>query len=112
MGFMKEQIDSGYGSINKVVCENCVEDYALNQFITDKNSPDTCDYCGETGNCVSVEDLIEKIMDGIRFEYEEVLNPIGRGAGEIIESKILDTYDLLRDVLSYEMDCYSANYSL
>lgn len=101
---MKDQMYRGYGQIDKVVCVDCVGDYALKQLISDGNLTETCDYCGETGKCISVEDLIEKIMDGIRFEYVEAIDEMGIEKGRFIGANTWDTYDLLHDVLSYEME--------
>ena len=108
MGFAKnqmmEQEERGYGSIDKVVCDNCVGDYALKQYITDNGDEETCDYCNNEGVCIDVESLIGKIMDGIHFEYEKVVNCMGVEKGEYIGAKTWDTYDLFYDELGPDME--------
>lgn len=75
---MMEQEERGYGNIDKSVCENCVGDYVLKQFVIDNGDEGTCDYCDCEGVCIDVESLIGKIMDGICFEssgcYENTRN--------------------------------------
>lgn len=69
MGFAKnqmmEQDERGFGSLGKVICLDCVGDYALNNFILNKGFHRTCDYCKNEGSCVEAESLLETIMDGI-----------------------------------------------
>lgn len=101
---MIEQEERGYGCIDKVVCENCVGDYALKQFITDNGNEGTCDYCNNEGVCIDVESLIGKIMDGIRFEYEEAVACMGVEKREFIGADTWDTYDLLYDELGPDME--------
>ncbi len=101
---MMEQQERGYGSIDKSVCEDCVGDYALKQFITDNGDEGTCDYCNSEGVCIDVESLIGKIMDGVRFEYEEAVECMGIEKGEFIGADTWDTYDLLYEVLGPDME--------
>lgn len=101
---MMEQEERGYGSIDKSVCEDCVGDYALKQFVTDNGDEGSCDYCENEGICVDVESLIEKIMDGIYFEYEEAVGCMGVEKGEFIGAKTWETYDLLRDEIGNDME--------
>lgn len=101
---MMEQEARGYGSIDKSVCEDCVGDYALKQFVTDNGDEGICDYCNNEGVCIDVESLIGKIMDGVRFEYEEAVECMGVEEGEFIGADTWDTYDLLRDELGADME--------
>lgn len=101
---MMEQEEREYGSIDKLVCEDCVGDYALKQFVTDNGDKGTCDYCDSEGVCIDVESLIGKIMDGIRFEYEEAVECMGVEKGEFIGADTWDTYELLYEELGPDME--------
>lgn len=59
---MMEHEERGYGSIDKLVCEDCIGDYALKQFVTGNGNEGTCDYCDSEGVCIDVESFIGKIM--------------------------------------------------
>jgi len=91
---MMEQEERGYGSIDKLVCENCVGDYVLKQFITDNGDEGTCDYCGSEGVCIDVESLIGKIMYGVRFEYEEAVECMGVEKSEFVGADTWDTSNI------------------
>lgn len=101
---MMEQQERGYGSIDNLVCEDCVGDYALKQFVIDNGDEGTCDYCNSERICIDVETLIGKIMDGVRFEYEEAVECMGVEKGEFIGADTWDTYDLLYEVLGPDME--------
>lgn len=108
MGWIKEQMIEqdarGYGSIDKIVCENCVGDYALKKFVVDNGDKGLCDYCNNEEVCIDVESLIGKIMDGIRFEYEEAIEGMHIEKGEFKGADTWDTYDLFHDVLGPDME--------
>lgn len=82
MGFWKnkqiEAIEKGYScDIDKYVCFNCVGNYGLKQSIREKATENHCDYCGISGSdpiAVSLEKLIDLIMDGVCFEWDEAVN--------------------------------------
>jgi hypothetical protein len=95
--------ERGYGSIDKIACINCVGDVALKQFIVTMGFQGQCNYCNCADICISVEDLLGEIMNGIRLEYDEVDNDMGWEDGEYVGAKTWDTYDLLYDELNWEM---------
>lgn len=101
---MMEQEERGYGSIDKLVCIDCVGDYALKQFITDNSSRGICHYCSSGGICIEVELLIGKIMDGICYEYERAIECMGIEKGEYMGAYTWDTWDLLYDELGVDME--------
>lgn len=90
---MMEQEERRYGSIDKLVFEHCVGDYALKQYIINNGYKETCDYCDSEGVCIDVESLIGKIMDGIYFEYEEAIDCMGIEKGEFIGTNTWNTYE-------------------
>lgn len=107
MGFAKnrkiEEEERGYGSLDKVVCSNCVGNYALKKYIEENGTEITCDYCEGENICVEAEDILSEIFEGINFEYDEAIECMGREEGEYIGANTWDTYDLLYD-LQVELD--------
>ena len=71
---MMEEEERRFGSINSIVCQNCVGNMALKQYIIDNRIKDECHYCESTDLCVNVEYFIGEIMDGINYEYDDALN--------------------------------------
>lgn len=108
MGFFKnrmiEEQARGYGSIDELACEDCVGDYALKKYVKEMGSTGTCSYCANEGMCIDVELLLEKIMDGVRFEYEEAVNCMSVEKGEFVGAYTWDTYDLFRDELVSDLE--------
>lgn len=99
-----EQLERGFGSIDKKVCRDCVHDYALKNYICINGFEDECSYCAELNVCVDVEDLLGEIMDGVRYEYDEAVNVMGWDDGEYVGAPTWDTYDLFDNILVGEID--------
>ncbi|WP_432748421.1 HEPN-associated N-terminal domain-containing protein [Pectinatus frisingensis] len=105
MGYWKNKMiengERGYNNIDKLVCEDCVDDNVLKDFVNTNGEIDVCDYCGEKGKCIGVESLIEQIIDGIEYEYNEPVNCMGVDHGEYVccDGDILDTEDLISEYL-------------
>lgn len=63
-------------SIGTLVCAECVDDYALKEFVgeTAESSGDHCDYCGRTGEGIAtLTDLVlELIARSLATEWEEL----------------------------------------
>lgn len=90
----------------KFVCPDCVDDYAIKEFIHDNAEAHTCSYCGmtaedETGEPIaadfdSVASFIRRL---IRGSYEDPANSVGYGSAEggyLLPT--MDGWDLLLDV--------------
>lgn len=99
-----EQMEQGFNSVNTHVCTNCIEDYALRNFISESgenNADERCSYCeaGEQGDrVVEFDDFILKILEGIESEWGDPNNEtVGWEGGWVGE--VLDSYDLLTDNL-------------
>ncbi|WP_340025083.1 HEPN-associated N-terminal domain-containing protein [Paenibacillus sp. FSL K6-1096] len=96
-------------TVEKFVCHNCVDDYALKLFIEDNAEQCKCDYCGQQSDeeiSVHIEKLLHVIMDGIKTEWGDPNNEgvgwDGREGGWQ-GAKVIDTYDLICDELSDEL---------
>lgn len=79
-----EYIERGYGECDKLVCRDCVESKSLQKFISDTGHISTCDYCHKRRKVVTIEDLMEPIMSGIRFSYDLAVNCLPYTDGEYI----------------------------
>lgn len=104
MGLAKrrlEEIESRGASFigDKFVCADCVGDRALKDFIQENGTAKNCDYCGEVNPVVLVDDVVEKIVEGIKTEYDEPGNGLGWASeeGGWLGSTI-DTWDILEDL--------------
>ncbi|MBB6624812.1 RES domain-containing protein [Clostridium gasigenes] len=110
MGSCKNQAleydERGYGSINSIVCADCFGDYSLKNFIELNGEVDECDYCKNEGLVVELEVIIGKIVDGIKFEYEDANGCMGWDGreGGFVGANTYDTYDLVREVLDDELN--------
>lgn len=103
---IKEQ-ERGYGHSDKIVCYDCVGDYYLKQYIKDHGELDTCDYCGANEICITLEELMEPIMNGVFQEYEDANGSVGWEGG-FVGAETYDSYDLIHeeifDELQFESD--------
>ncbi len=108
MGLAKNQMieyqERGYGSLDKMVCSDCVGDYALKNYIIENGESDTCSYCSNETICISGEELIGEIMSGIFYEYEKAINVMSVEKGEYKNADTWGTYDLIYDHLAYDME--------
>ena len=75
MGLIKDDAilceERGYGHCDNLVCHECVGNYALKNFIKQNGQVSTCHYCDRKRKTIKVEKLLEPIMSGIRFLYED-----------------------------------------
>lgn len=95
---MMEEEERGFGSIDTRVCEHCVHDYALENYLIENGQMDTCDYCGSEAICIDTEELMQQIMEGIWFKYSRAVDELGYSDGEYV-GVTYDSYDVLDDIL-------------
>jgi hypothetical protein len=108
MGHAKNEymrmLDDGRSSVgHKFVCSNCIEDYALKDFI-EENAIEGhgCDYCqGSYEGLTSIDSdtLLDFIGEGLRTEYEDPVNSVGWCSAEggwLLPTT--DLYDLFEDL--------------
>ena len=87
MGFAKEQAmiieKRGFDDIDKYVCEDCINDPYLKNWIHNNGSTDICDYCGEEKVVVSMTDLMTNvIMPTFRKYYDYAVEWLGWESAE------------------------------
>ena len=106
MGFIKELYSEGINYIDKYVCDECLEDYAIKKHIQENVVSETCDYCDETSDekaiAAPLHVVVEFILEGIRYEWDEPVNEMGWCSedGGWIGAIITDT----DDIISYRLD--------
>ena len=70
-----EKLERGFEDIDGYVCSNCVNNKYLKSWIQEQAEGEhECKYCGEVHSCVSLNVFAQKIIDYIRFYYEDVNN--------------------------------------
>ena len=79
-----ECLSRGYGHSNKLICHDCVSDYALTSFIKANGKIQTCSYCKKRKKCIPLEELMAPIMDGIRFMYSRAIDELPVDEGEFV----------------------------
>lgn len=85
--------------VEKYVCFNCIENYAISDFIRSNAKGHHCNYCGREDEemCISVhlEDVMEVILDGISSEWGDP-NDEGVGwDGGWVGARVIDNYELI-----------------
>ena len=109
MGYMKDKMieeqSRGWSSVDKRVCDKCLNDYALAKFVKDRATEKKCDYCGRASKerpiAVPVDDVMPEISDGIRSEWEhpdDVGMPYESAEGGY-QGTVIDSYELINDEL-------------
>lgn len=96
--WMLEQQARGWWSIpGKFVCDDCVDDYALQKLIRTSATQSSCSYCGRKSRyaiAAKFDVLAEAIMEGLRSEYGDP-NDEGVPWDEGWVGEVIDTYDAL-----------------
>ncbi len=63
---------------DKHLCSDCVDDYALKEYIESNGNEGFCDYCeNEDTNVVSFDDFMEFFLEGIDSEWDQPGNWMG-----------------------------------
>lgn len=106
MGFLKELQIDGINYIDKHVCDECFEDYAIKKYIQKNAASETCDYCDKdsAGKVIAAPlyEVVGFILEGIRYEWDIPENGVGwcsQDDGWDESITITDTYDLVADEL-------------
>lgn len=95
---MMEEEERGFASIDTVVCEHCVHDYALKKYVIEHGQMGLCDYCSGEAACIDTEQLMEPIMSAIWFKYSRAIDELGYDDGEY-SGTTYDTSDVIDDML-------------
>jgi hypothetical protein len=81
-----QQMEQGWQGVgDKHVCPNCINDYAIQDFIRDNAVAQVCSYCGREEDepiAAHMDEVIPFIADGINSEYEDPANSVGYESAE------------------------------
>jgi HEPN superfamily RES-like protein/RES domain-containing protein len=108
MGRFKHFLETHeYAPIDKTVCANCFEDYAIKEFINSRAENKKCDYCGIESKdefiSVGIEDVIDLIRIAIDTEWDKAVETLpyeSREGGYLSPGeKLYLTYELLKDAI-------------
>jgi hypothetical protein len=107
MGFIKDLFIQGIHYIEKSVCDECFDDYAIKEFIKENASIKECDYCGKSSKeseiATSLHEIVEFMLEGIRYEWDEPGNCVGWEGGWV-GAEVIDKYDLILEQLELEIE--------
>ena len=102
---MMEYEERGYGNSDKVVCQRCVGDHFLKTIIKDAENKNVCNFCGTHDYVVELEELMERIFDGIVLKYSKAVEELGYDSSEGgYLGETWDTYDILYDDIAFEAE--------
>jgi len=111
MGMTKDQYERGYSSPgDKYVCRDCINDYAIQEFIDGEAEEFTCSYCGKTSDKIPIaahiDNVIEFILDGIETEYDDPRNGVSweSAEGGWVGAEVLDTSEILFQIIGLEIE--------
>jgi Zn ribbon nucleic-acid-binding protein len=102
VGFLKRQLeeswDRGWTSIGKAICPACLEAPALKLLAEEHLDSDSCDYCGQRGECVATDTdvVMTRIGESFHTEYRDPVHELpyeSREGG--YQGDWFDTYDLV-----------------
>jgi Zn ribbon nucleic-acid-binding protein len=70
---LEEELERGWRSIGKDICEQCVINARLRQIVEDNLDADECDYCGRAGEAIAADTdhLMTHIGDSFQTEYAD-----------------------------------------
>jgi hypothetical protein len=90
-------------NFDKYICNNCIEEPYFKKYIKSDGIYGKCNFCGDKGKVLDFDTLIEDIIEGIEYIYDDPANGLGFLDGEYVKGNgaIYDTYDLLSEVLDF-----------
>lgn len=101
MGMAKRQQElnaaRGWSGDDTLVCTRCVIDPALVAALKASGEAGLCFYCGRAGVLGPLDLVLELVVAGLHYEYEDPLNNLAIDEGEFV-GEVEDTYDLLWDL--------------
>lgn len=83
--------------LDRLVCDECIEDEALQRWSPKTEQDERCDFCGaESVGCRTVYELFRYMTDAIRTEWDDPRNGVGWDAreGGWVGAAITDAWDL------------------
>jgi len=86
---------------DKHICGYCIEEEYLQKYIKQNGDIDKCSYCEKTKKVCALDEILDLIVDGIKFVYDDPVNGLGFVDGEYVKGngQIHNSYELLVDEL-------------
>lgn len=96
---MWKRIDTARDDIpDKYVCPNCIDDYAVREFIEENAVKEQCSYCSNRSSdptAAPLEDVIEFVLEGIWTEWDDPASCVGWEGGWV-GAEVIDSDELIR----------------
>ncbi len=100
---MAEDLD--FNSVgDKYVCEDCIEDYAVQKFIRENATAKKCDYCGtktQEPTAADLDSVIEFMLEGIETEWGHPLdvgNIYDKEDDKWLFAPVIDSWELMHEL--------------
>jgi len=94
---LEEATDRGRWSTGEAVCAACVTDYALARVVTAAADRHRCDFCGANVDASPFDVLLEAVVSGLRFAYEDPVEQVAYVSSEGgYQVPTFDTSELLQ----------------
>lgn len=88
----------------KYVCPDCIDDYAIQEFIRNNAGQNECSYCGKSSNeeiAASLDEVVDFMLDGILSEWDDPANCMGWEGGWV-GARVIDSDELIRERVGLE----------
>ncbi len=89
--------------MEECICSDCIQQEYFRDLIRRNGNTSECSYCKQHKKTINFNSIIEEILEGIEFIYDDPANGLGYVDGEYVKGNgdIFDTYDLLVDELEF-----------
>jgi len=87
----------------KHICSRCIDEEYFRKNIDSNGEIKRCSFCNKKRKTLDFELIIENILDGIEYIYDDPANGLGFVDGEYVKGNgdITDTFDLLTDEFGF-----------
>jgi hypothetical protein len=88
----------------KYVCPDCIDDYAIQEFIRNNAAENICSYCGKSSDqeiAASLDEVVDFMLDGIWSEWDDPANCVGWEGGWV-GAEVIDSDELIRERVGLE----------
>ena len=89
----------------KYVCPDCIDDYAIQEFIRNNAAENACSYCGKSSDqeeiAASLDEVVDFMLEGIGTEWDDPNNCVGWEDGWV-GAEVIDSDELVSDRIGLE----------
>lgn len=89
--------------MGKNICGDCIQQEYFRDYINREGIISKCSYCQSNKRTIDFDSIIDDILEGFEFIYDDPANGLGYVDGEYVKGNgdIVDTYDLLMDEFGF-----------